>query len=41
MWWLRTPVRALNYATPISRLDDPEGQTTVLVLLTQLELGIL
>jgi Protein of unknown function (DUF2384) len=39
--WLGTPVRALDYATPISRLNDPEGQTAVLNVLTQLEHGIL
>ena len=39
--WLGTPVRALNYATPISRLHDSVGQSAVLKVLTQLEHGIL
>ena len=39
--WLGTPVRALDYATPISRLSDPEGQAAVLNVLTQLEHGVL
>lgn len=41
MRWLGTPVRALDYATPISRLNDPEGQAAVLNVLTQLEHGVL
>jgi len=41
MRWLGTPVRALDYATPISRLNDSEGQTAVLNVLTQLEHGVL
>lgn len=41
MRWLGTPVRALDYATPISRLSDPEGQAAVLRVLTQLEHGVL
>ena len=39
--WLGTPVRALDYATPISRLYDPQGQSEVLKVLTQLEHGVL
>jgi hypothetical protein len=39
--WLGTPVRALDYATPISRLNGHEGQTAVLNVLTQLEHGVL
>lgn len=39
--WLGTPVRALDYATPISRLNDLEGQAAVLNVLTQLEHGVL
>jgi uncharacterized protein (DUF2384 family) len=39
--WLGTPVRALNYATPISRLHDSDGQSAVLKVLTQLEHGVL
>ena len=41
MRWLGTPVRALNYATPISRLHGPQGQDDVLRILTQLEHGVL
>jgi putative toxin-antitoxin system antitoxin component (TIGR02293 family) len=41
MRWLGTPAPALEYATPISRLNDPEGQTAVLNVLTQLEHGVL
>jgi hypothetical protein len=41
MRWLGTPVRALDYATPISRLHDKEGQAGVLRVLTQLEHGVL
>jgi uncharacterized protein (DUF2384 family) len=40
MRWLGTPVRALGYATPISRLNDLEGQTAVMNVLTQLEHGV-
>lgn len=41
MRWLGTPVRALNYATPISRLHEPQGQDDVLRVLMQLEHGVL
>ena len=41
MRWLGTPVRALDYATPISRLHDPESREQVLSLLTRLEHGVL
>jgi putative toxin-antitoxin system antitoxin component (TIGR02293 family) len=41
MRWLGTPVPALGYATPISLLDNLEGQTAVLNVLTQLEHGVL
>jgi uncharacterized protein (DUF2384 family) len=41
MRWLGTPVRALDYATPISRLHDPAGKEQVLEVLTQLEHGVL
>lgn len=41
MRWLGTPVRALDYATPISRLHDPAGREQVLSVLTQLEHGVL
>jgi uncharacterized protein (DUF2384 family) len=41
MRWLGTPVRALEYETPASRLNDSEGRATVLNVLTQLEHGVL
>jgi hypothetical protein len=41
MRWLGTPVRALNYATPISRLHGPQGHADVLRILMQLEHGVL
>jgi putative toxin-antitoxin system antitoxin component (TIGR02293 family) len=40
MRWLGTPVRALDYATPISLLTGPEGRDAVLSVLSQLEHGI-
>lgn len=39
--WLGTPVRALDYATPISGLHSPAGRQQVLAVLTQLEHGVL
>jgi uncharacterized protein (DUF2384 family) len=41
MRWLGTPVRALNYATPISCFHDPASRKRVLSVLTQLEHGVL
>lgn len=41
MRWLGTPVRALNYATPISLLHDSKGREDVLTVLGRLEHGIL
>ena len=41
MRWLGTPVRALNYATPISLLYDPNGCEDVLSVLGRLEHGVL
>ena len=38
--WLGTPVRALDYATPISLLSDPAGKERVLTILTRMEHGI-
>ena len=38
--WLGTPVRALDFATPISLLDSPEGATRVADVLGQMEHGI-
>ena len=37
MRWLGTPVRALDFATLISRLHDPQGQAEVLKVLTRLD----
>jgi len=37
--WLGTPVRALGYATPISRLKDDAGATEVTNVLAALEQG--
>jgi len=41
MRWLGTPVRALNYATPISLLHNSKGREDVLSVLGRLEHGIL
>jgi len=41
MRWLGTPVRALNYATPISLLHDSQGRDAVLSVLGRLEHGVL
>lgn len=40
MRWLGTPVRALDYATPVSLLHDPKGREAVLTVLGRLEHGI-
>jgi putative toxin-antitoxin system antitoxin component (TIGR02293 family) len=40
MRWLGTPVRALGYATPISRLATPDGQEEVRTILGRLEYGV-
>jgi Protein of unknown function (DUF2384) len=39
MRWLGTPVRALGYSTPISRLKDETGAKEVMDLLAALEQG--
>ena len=39
--WLGTPVRDLDYATPISLLGAPDGKNRVLVVLDRLEHGVL
>jgi Protein of unknown function (DUF2384) len=39
--WLGTPVRALEYATPISLLDRPDGRSAVLKVLDKIEHGVL
>jgi putative toxin-antitoxin system antitoxin component (TIGR02293 family) len=41
MRWLGTPVRALDYATPISLLHDASGREAVLTVLGRLEHGVL
>jgi uncharacterized protein (DUF2384 family) len=41
MRWLGTPLRALDFATPISRLHNPAGHEQILAILTQLEHGVL
>jgi putative toxin-antitoxin system antitoxin component (TIGR02293 family) len=41
MRWLGTPVRALDYATPISLIHDAKGREAVLTVLGQLEHGVL
>jgi len=41
MHWLGTPVRALNYATPISLLLHSQGRDAVLSILGRLEHGVL
>jgi len=40
MHWLGTPVRALNFATPISLLARADGLGQVMDLLGQMEHGI-
>ncbi|MGD0734734.1 MAG: MbcA/ParS/Xre antitoxin family protein [Terracidiphilus sp.] len=41
MRWLGTPVRDLDYATPISLLHDAKGREAVLSVLGRLEHGVL
>jgi len=41
MRWLGTPVRALDYATPVSLLHDAKGREAVLTVLGRLEHGVL
>jgi putative toxin-antitoxin system antitoxin component (TIGR02293 family) len=38
--WLGTPVRVLDYATPISMLNQPNGKDAVMGVLTNLEHGV-
>ncbi len=40
MRWMGTPVRALEYATPVSLLATPEGRAVVFRVLGRLEHGI-
>lgn len=41
MRWMGTPVRALEYATPISLLYRPKGRRAVIAILSKLEHGVL
>jgi putative toxin-antitoxin system antitoxin component (TIGR02293 family) len=41
MRWLGTPIRALDYATPIALLHEVREAERVLAVLTQLEHGVL
>jgi putative toxin-antitoxin system antitoxin component (TIGR02293 family) len=41
MRWLGTPVRDLDYATPISLLHNAKGREAVLSVLGRLEHGVL
>lgn len=38
--WLGTPVRALNFETPVSQLATPQGKEAVETVLTRLEHGV-
>lgn len=40
MRWLGTPIRALDYATPVSLLAQPDGKTAILGVLHRAEHGI-
>jgi putative toxin-antitoxin system antitoxin component (TIGR02293 family) len=41
MRWMGTPVRALDYATPVSLLSSPKGRESVMTVLGRLEHGVL
>jgi putative toxin-antitoxin system antitoxin component (TIGR02293 family) len=41
MRWMGTPVRALNYATPVSMLHTKKGREAVLAVSGKLEYGVL
>jgi putative toxin-antitoxin system antitoxin component (TIGR02293 family) len=41
MRWMGTPVRALDYATPVSLLATAKGRATVLTVLGRLEYGVM
>jgi putative toxin-antitoxin system antitoxin component (TIGR02293 family) len=41
MRWMGTPVRALNYDTPVSLLGSRKGRESVLTVLERLEHGVL
>ena len=38
--WLGTPVRALNFETPVSQLATAQGKEAVETVLTRLEHGV-
>jgi putative toxin-antitoxin system antitoxin component (TIGR02293 family) len=39
--WLGTPVRDLDYATPVSLIATPKGRTAVLDVLGRIEHGVM
>ncbi|MBC8167873.1 MAG: DUF2384 domain-containing protein [Bryobacteraceae bacterium] len=41
MRWMGTPIRALDYATPISVIHTAKGRESVLAVLTNLDHGVL
>ncbi|MBL8226954.1 MAG: DUF2384 domain-containing protein [Bryobacterales bacterium] len=41
MRWLGTPVRALDYATPVSLMGSADGCRAVLEVLERLDYGVL
>lgn len=41
MRWMGTPVRALDYATPVSLIHTTKGRKAVSVVLSRLEHGVL
>jgi putative toxin-antitoxin system antitoxin component (TIGR02293 family) len=41
MRWMGTPVRELNYSTPVSLLASAEGRDAVITVLGRLEHGVL
>jgi putative toxin-antitoxin system antitoxin component (TIGR02293 family) len=41
MRWMGTPVRALDYATPVSLLGSREGRQAIATVLGRLEHGVL
>jgi putative toxin-antitoxin system antitoxin component (TIGR02293 family) len=41
MRWMGTPIRALDYATPVSLLSTRKGRQTVTEVLGRLEHGVL
>jgi putative toxin-antitoxin system antitoxin component (TIGR02293 family) len=41
MRWMGTPIRALDYATPVSLLATAKGRATVLAVLGRIEHGVM